>query len=300
MELTMRAALLGFAAAFTCLTATGLRAQETFQLFVSLSDPSGTPVAMLTPTDLRVMEAGADARVMKVEPIDWPVKVQVLVDNGIGLGSENLIHARNGVRALFEALPANVEIAFYTTAPQPRAVVRATTDRTQVLQGVDRLAPDSGAGRFVESLNEATQRIERDKSNHFPVIISVASTAGDTNIMERDVERLMQRLQQRPTAVHVVVLSTIRSGTSGANQMQVGMAVTKMSGGRYESIAAPSRLATLLPEIGAQVARSHALQSAQFRLTVERPSGARGPIGEIGLAARAGLTVKVTRDGVMP
>ncbi len=296
----MRAALLGLVAILGCLTTTGVRAQETFQLFVSLTDGSGKPVATLTPADLRVMEGGAEAKVVKVEPIDWPVKVQVLVDNGIGLGSENLLHARNGVRALLEALPPGVEVALYSTAPQPRAIVPITSDRTKVLQGVDRLAPDSGAGRFVESLNEATQRIERDKTNYFPVIVSVATSAGDTNIMERDVERIVQRLQQRPTAVHVVVLSAIRSGTSGANQTQVGMAVTKMSGGRYESIAAPSRLATLLPEIGAQIARSHALQSAQFRLTVERPGGAKGPVGEIGLGARAGLAVKVTRDGVMP
>ena len=65
-------------------------------------------------------------------------------------------------------------------------------------KGLDVLAPDSGAGRFVESLNEATQRIERDKTDYFPVIISVATTSGDRDVRDSDVERMMKRLEARP------------------------------------------------------------------------------------------------------
>ena len=45
------------------------------------------------------------------------------------------------------------------------------------------------------------------------------------------------------------VLSLIgsRSAQGGANQTEVGVGLTKMTGGRFESIAAPNRLATLLP-----------------------------------------------------
>ena len=72
-------------------------------------------------------------------------------------------------------------------------------------KGLDLLAPDGGAGRFVESLNEATQRIERDKTDYFPVIISVATTSGDRDVKDSDVERMMQRLETRPTTVHVIL-----------------------------------------------------------------------------------------------
>jgi hypothetical protein len=278
------------------------RAQQQFVLFLSLLDKDGNAPASLTPEQLTITEAGSEATVLRVEKIEWPIKLQVLVDNGIGLGSENLIHLLKGLREMMKALPQEVEVALYTTAPQPRPIVRPTTDRVQLLQGVDRIAPDTGAGRYVESLNEATQRIERDKSNYFPVIVSVATTAGDTNVMERDVEQLWKRLQQRPTTVHTVILSGARSERSftGANQTQVGLAVKDLTHGRYDNIAAPSRLATLLPEIGAQVAESHRRQSRQFRLTVERPRGKTGPIGEIGGRVPSGYEPQITGNGAMP
>lgn len=284
-----------------CAAAAAAHAQQQFQVFASILDGGGRPVASLEPADVRVMENDVAATVVKAEPIAWPVKLQLLVDNGVGLGSGNLIHLRNGVRGLIEALPAGIELTLVTTAPQPRTVVRPTSDREAMLKGVDLLAPDSGAGRFVESLSEATQRIEKDTSDHFPVIVALGSTAGDRNVMERDVERLMQRLQRRPATVHVVLLVGTTSASGGANQTEVGLAVTKMTGGRYEGINAPVRLATLLPELGAQVATSHERQSRQYRITVQRPAGASGALGAISLATRTGLRAAgLSLDGRLP
>ena len=104
--------------------------------------------------------------------------MQILLDNGIGLGGQNVQHLKNGVKGLLEALPENLEVTLVTTAPQPRFLAAPTTDRAAVQKGLDLLAPDGGAGRFVESLNEATQRIEKDKTDYFPVIISVAHHVG--------------------------------------------------------------------------------------------------------------------------
>jgi hypothetical protein len=282
--------------------AANVHGQQQFMIFLSMLDQKGNAPPSLSAEQITITENGTAVEVIRIDKIDWPVKVQVLVDNGVGMGSENLIHLRNGLRDLMRALPTGVEVALYTTAPQPRPVVRPTTDRLALVQGVDRIAPDSGTGRYVESLNEATQRIERDKTNYFPVIISVATAAGDTNVMERDVEQLWARLHQRPTTVHTVILSGARSPTSfvGANQTQVGLAVKDLTRGRYDNIAAGSRLATLLPEIGAQVAESHQRQSRQFRITVERPSGNKGPIGTIGGNVPAGYNARITGDGTMP
>ena len=43
-----------------------------------------------------------------------------------------------------------------------------------------------------------------------------------------------------------------------------------MSGGRYENFNGTTRLATLLPDIGKQIAQSVALQSHQYRISYER------------------------------
>jgi len=298
----MRSKFLMAVAVVLCTTALDVRAQqEQFQLYASVVDSAGKAVDKLEATDLRVMEGGVEAKVIKVEPVNWPVKVQLLLDNGIGLGAGNIQILKDGVKGLIESLPDNLEVTIVTTAPQPRFLVRPTTDKAMMIDGLSRLAPDSGAGRFVESMNEATQRIEKDKTDHFPVIIMSGTSSGDANVLDRDVKRIFERIQKKPTTVHVVLLNSTGSSSGGANQTQVGLAVTEATRGRYESIAAPTRLATLLPEIGKQVAASHDKQSHQFRITVERPSGAKGDVGQVGAGARGGLQVRgLSMDGRLP
>ena len=297
----MRSTLLVAVALVLCTTAHEVLAQQQFQIYASVADASGNSVTALEPTDLRVMEGGVEAKILKVEPVNWPVKVQLLLDNGIGLGSGNLQILKDGVKGLIEALPDNLEVTIVTTAPQPRFLVRPTTDKAMMIDGLSRLAPDTGAGRFVESMNEATQRIEKDKTDHFPVIIMAGTSSGDTNVMDRDVKRIFERIQKKPTTVHVVLLNSTSSSSGGANQTQVGMAITEMTRGRYESLAVATRLATLLPEIGKQVAESVKKQSNQFRLTVERPASASGEVGQVGAGARGGLVLRgLSMDGRLP
>lgn len=298
----MRSKLLMGVAVALCVASGDVRAQQQVQLYASVADVTGKPVATLEPADLKVLEGGVEAKVVKVEPVSWPVKVQLLVDNGIGLGGQNIQSLKDGIKGLIEALPENLEVTIVTTAPQPRFLVRPTMDKAMMIEGLSRLAPDGGAGRFVESMNEATQRIEKDKTDHFPVIISSATSSGDANVLERDVKRIFERIQKRPTTVHVVLLnSTTGSATGGANQTQVGLAVTQATRGRYESIAVPTRLATLLPELGKQVAASHEKQSHQFKITVERPAGKSGELGQLSAGGRSGLVLQgLSTDGRLP
>ena len=298
----MRSKLLVGIALALCVAATDARAQQQFQIYASVADASGKALTSLEPADLKVMEDGVDAKVVKAEPVNWPVKVQLLVDNGVGLGGQNIQTMKDGIKGLIDVLPDNLEVTIVTTAPQPRFLVRPTTDKAMMIEGLSRLAPDSGAGRFVESMNEATQRIEKDKTDHFPVIISSATSSGDANVLDRDVKRIFERIQKKPTTVHVILLnSTTGSSSGGANQTQVGLAVTQMTRGRYESIAAPTRLATLLPEIGKQVAESVAKQSKQFRVTVERPAGKSGELGKVSAGARSGISLLgLSMDGHLP
>jgi hypothetical protein len=298
----MRSKLLMGVAVALCVATGDVRAQQQIQLYASVADVTGKPVAALEPADLKVMEGGVEAKIVKVEPVNWPVKVQLLLDNGIGLGGQNIQSLKDGVKGLVEALPDNLEVTIVTTAPQPRFLVRPTMDKAMMIEGLSRLAPDGGAGRFVESMNEATQRIEKDKTDHFPVIISAATSSGDANVLERDVKRIFERIQKKPTTVHVVLLnSTTGSATGGANQTQIGLAVTQQTRGRYESIAVPTRLATLLPELGKQVAVSIEKQTHQFRLTLERPAGKSGEVGQLSAGARSGLTLQgLSMDGQLP
>jgi len=275
-----------------CVFTVGTSAQRQIQLYATILDSSGAPPASLAPEDVRVLENDVEAKVLKVEPIEWTTKVQILLDNGSGIGSANLNQLRNGLRGLLEALPPGIETTIVTTAPQPRFLVRATTDRQALLAGIDRLAPDSTVGRFVESLGEALQRFERDKTDFFGVIVTLGTTQGDNRVLDRDVNQIFERAQKKPTTVHVVMVSASgQSASGGAVQTEVGINIAKMTNGRYESIAAPSRIGTLLPEIGAQVAKGAQGQNKQFRITAERPGGKSDAPSKISMGARNGLSV---------
>jgi hypothetical protein len=270
----------------------GAQNNKQIQVYASVLDGTGAPAKTVEAGDLKLMEDGADAKVTKVEPVNWPVKVQILLDNGVGLGSQNIQQLKNGVQALVQALPDNLEVTLVSTAPQPRFLARPTTDRAAVQKGLDLLATDSGAGRFVESLNEATQRIEKDKSDYFPVIITVGTMSGDTDVRESDVKAMMKRLEARPTTVHVILYNG--GGTSasgGANQTQIGLSVTQYTGGKYESINSAQRIQSLLSEWGKVVSTMVERQSHQFRVTAERPAGASGDIGKISMGAKSPLVL---------
>jgi len=300
----MRHVLIGilFAAAWSAAAAPVL-AQREFQFFAQFNDATGKAVTTLTNVDIEVNEDGTAGKVLKLEPIDWPVRVAILLDNGTG-SADRIVNVRQGAKGLIEALPDGVEASLQTLAPQPRWVVRPTTDRKALLAGVDLYTPDTSTSRFVDGLIETAARFDKEKGNNFPVVVILGSlTADGSSIRDRDVKQLFERLASRAITVHAVLAgSTTVSGNVGAaNASQIAIAATKQTGGRYESIAAATRLATLLPEIGAQIAKSHARQSAQYRVTFERPSGKTGPIGGIGLAARgAGVSVNLTLDGRMP
>ncbi len=274
------------------LCAVGLRAQQQFTLLATVLDAEkGTPVETLTPADVHVVEDGVEAAVVKVDPVVRTVKVQLLIDNGVGIG-QNLSELRNGVRGLLEKLPPDVETTVVTTAPQARVLVRPTKNREELLKGVDRLTPDSSPGRFTESLTEAAERANKDKDT-FTVIITAGTTSGDGYIRDVHTKRLLEQVRGKPMIIHVLMYRGEKSATGGDAQIEVGQNVTKMTGGRYESINNMSGYAAVLPQLGADVAKQVIGSTRQFRITVQRPNGKSGNLGKLAMSAGARVVSSV-------
>jgi hypothetical protein len=87
--------------------------------------------------------------------------------------------------------------------------------------------------------------------------------------------------------------------SGGAAQTEIGLAVTKLSGGRYENITATTRLATLLPEFGKRIAESQVKQSHQYRVTYERPANPKA-MPQIGASISRPGTPSLSIDGHLP
>ena len=271
------------------LSGAALTAQERFTLLASFTDSAtGKPVEALTSGDVTVTEDGVAAKVVTIEPVVRTVRVEVLVDNGIGVG-RNITELRNGVRGLVEGLPPDTETTLVTTAPQGRFLVRATKSREELLKGVDRLAPDSGSGRFVESLVEAAERAHKAK-DAFTVIIVAGTTSGDTKVLDSDMQKALDLIGRKPMVVHVLLYTGERSASGGVAQVEVGQRAAQMTSGRYEFINTMSRYSTLLPELGAEVAKQLTGNTKQFRLTVQRPAGKKGDLGKVSVSSTKTLS----------
>jgi hypothetical protein len=281
-----------------CLATTGLSAQKQVILTATITDPSGADVTSVDPADVEFRENGTAGTVLKVEPMAAVVpKIQILIDNGLGMPSASLGDLRTALKNLINALPSGVETTLVTTAPQPRMLEKPTGDRIKLLSAVDRLTPDSGTGKFVDSLFEATDRAVKDKQEGAGyTIIAIGSSAGDLNFRESDVKQTAQRVQQKRINVHVVIVSSLNNASGGGIQVDLGKGLADMTGGRFETIAVPNRLVTLLPEIGTQAAKAMGPGAKQFRITAQRPAAASGNLGPVNLGVWGKLLSNVGFD----
>jgi hypothetical protein len=190
-------------------------------------------------------------------------------------------------------------------------VVRPTTDHTQILRAINGFAPEQGRPRFTEALVEFSERLQREARDrnlepYVPVLIMLSTTAAEQNgYQPAEVAKAASFLVARRARVNVIVMST-RTGQAtspdtinASLQSVIAMPIVKATGGRYESLAISSRLATLLPEWGTDLATLHNRQINQVRVTVERTRG--GPLQNPQIElARPGLDGVVTIDGHLP
>jgi hypothetical protein len=282
---------------------------QVFQFVVSATDAAGAPVTDVGREDVLMSENGVRQQVVKVEPLAIPMKLTIAVDNGLDSG-EAFAHYRTGLTGLIAALPPDVEITLITTAPQPRMVVKPTTDRTQILRGVNGFAPESSRPRFSDALVEYSKRLQEEARDrrvtpYLPVLLMLSTPGIETRSYQpKDIEKAVAFLVARHARVNAIVVSARPGDSTTAaaldlTQPLVALPTTKATNGRYESLAASSRLATLMPEWGRDLAVLHARQIKQFRVTVERSRGGELQSPRIELA-RPGLTGAVTLDGYLP
>jgi hypothetical protein len=276
--------------------ATGVSAQKQGQLFVSINSPDGKRVEGLAPADVTVTEDGMACKTTKVEPVDWPTKVQILVDNGRS-NTNPITPLREGLKGFIDQMPDGTEMSMYVIAGSPRPIVKPTTDKQKMLAGIAIIAPDNGAGQFFDSLVEAADRVDKDKTPGYPIIVIIGSDFGSNRMLDSDFAKLQNNIFNHGIKTHVLISIGGQGAQNGGSQIDLGLNMTKLSGGRYENYNTPTRLATLLPEIGKDVVQAIAIQSHQYRVTYE-PCAKPSKNGvSIGLEVRKEGAIKMSLRG---
>ena len=282
---------------------------ESFTFVISVLDANGRPVRDLQRDEIVLTENGVAAEVVKVEPFIMPVELTVAVDNG-PLSTDALAHYRTGLTGLVRSLPTDMEVTLVTMSPQPMMVVRPTSDRIRLLRGINAFAPQEDSPRFTDTLVEFARRYETElqKTNRIvsvPVLVMLSTTVTEAvSYMPEEITRALGFLERRKAKVHVVMLNvrrdtSVRAAIDDGRQTMIAIPATKVTRGRYETLANSNRLTTLLPEMGTEIAALHRRQVNQMLVTVRRQPGRRGQLQnpQIGLT-RKGMTGSVSLDGL--
>ncbi len=297
------------AALLAVAVAPALHAQQAIQLFFSAVDADGKPVTDLRAEEVNIVLDGSACKTTKFEEIAWPVRLTLMVDNG-PVHTDALRQLREALRLFINELPTDMDVEIISTDPAPRFIYRAGHDRVKMLSSVDLLIPDSGAPKFIDAMAEAADRVDKDKrdknrekGSYFPVFMMVGSQGLEgSNPRDYQITKMFKQIQDNAITVHVIMQQNQNRSTdvaSGTNQVEVGIQLTKGTGGRYEAINSETRLSTLLPEYAKQIAKSQVRQSHQYRITCQ-PSGGGQPRQVMASTTRTGLTGALTLDGRVP
>ena len=279
------------------------------QVFISAVDGNGAPLTDLKPEEIAMTENGAPGKVVSLDRHNLPIKLTIAVDNG--QESQTALAAmRTGLTGMVEALPADVEVTLITMAPQPSMFVKPTTDRAQITRGISRFGVESSeASRFSDMLVEYAERLDKDfkdkKLTYFPMLVVVSTSQQENSSVQRDtIEKGLKTLLTRGARISMAMVSTKPTDAESVANLKTGRQaliatpIVKASGGKFETMVAFSGLATLLPQWGKEIAASHTKQTNQFRVLIERPGGATGPLSNLGLRiTRPGANGSVSPDG---
>ena len=282
---------------------------DEFQFIIAVSDAQGRPVTDIASTEILLVENGTEHDIVRVQPYRAPVRLTIAVDNGLS-SRDALSHYRSGLAGLVKALPPDVEITLITTSPQPRMVVRPTTDRQRILRGVNGFAPEDASPRFTDALVEFSDRERLDveqtrRLDSVPVLVLVSTTANDAVSYEvPQIQRALGFLQWRKAKVFITMTSEKQDAGTAAQinanrQSLIGIPATELTRGRYEALAISSRLVTLLPEFGRDIAALHRKHANQLLVTARRPPELTGRLTNLRIEiTRSGLTGQVSLDGL--
>jgi hypothetical protein len=215
-------------------------------------------------------------------------------------------------------------VSLIATAPNPRWLLRETTDRIQIQKGVSLLTIDEGLGRFSDALVEYAARLDEEFRKvegpqlppYLPVLVSMATTHQDGSEVRRESNlKMVMSLRKHRVWTTMIMMAPGRALTEpgglpvvDANEGQnaeIAKTVQEITRGRYVPITGTGTSAlssTILPGLAQDITLRYIRQMTQHRIVFERPAGAQGQMKNfsLGLLNHPGAKITVSTDGQMP
>lgn len=298
------------------------QAPEPSAIYLFATDAKGSPLLDLKPSDIMIKEDVGPSTIVSVSRFGWPLKVTVLVDNG-PRNSESLVHFRAGLKKFFDGLPPRVPVTLIATAPNPRFLIRESTDRIQIDKAVNLITIDEGLGRFSDALGEFAIRLDKEFAGvesplppYLPVLVSISNTHQDGSEVRREANlKMVTSLRRHRVWTTMIMVAPGRAltepggvpvvGVDEGQNAEIAKTVQEVTRGRYVPITGSGTSglgSTILPDLAKEIALRYLRQMTQHRIVFERPAGATGTMKNFSLSLlnRPGAQITVSTDGAMP
>ena len=203
---TRVAAFLFATAAVVGLPATAAT-QELGLIYAAVTDRTGQPVTDLRPEEFRIAEDGQDAEVVTARIGTEPMKVALLVDNGVRIARAQALNPlRDAVTGFVDTLPAEHAISLSTIGGHIGWRVGFTRDRSELLESAGDMHADSGSVRFIDGIRETWDR-RFDGDEAWPVFVAILTDANEASAFmnENRFNRFVRMLRANGVMVHAVL-----------------------------------------------------------------------------------------------
>src|SRR5687767_14464625 len=175
------------------------------EIYVSVLDNKGVPIAGLTPADLVVKEDGAVREVLDVKPADAPLQIALLIDDSAA-ASEATSHLREGLTAFLERMRGRAEIGLITVGERPTVLAPYTTDTGILVKHVGLIFPRNQSGAYLlDAIVEASKALAKREAAR-PVILALTFEGIEHSNMHYEV--VLRELLKSGAALHVIAIGT--------------------------------------------------------------------------------------------
>lgn len=277
------------------------------QVFVTVLDAGGVPLEGLTAEHFAVREGGQDRAVLRVEPLQTPMHVAVLVDSSVGNGRPDEAF-KSAVAGFVERLASFHQVAVYTFGDRAARVTGFTQDPAQLRSALIGMYTASVGGSYlIDAIELATQDL-RPLESPRPVIVAISSEVAEAS--RRSAGAVVKLLIANTTALHAVTLAsatgsgsatTINPSIPSSSQRMQGLITlgegdrertralqqgTAVTGGSLQRVTSTQALAPALARLARELGGS-------YRLTFSRPGNDQMKDLQVGILVD-GVTLRAT------
>ena len=277
--------------------ASGVAHAQEVERFIKVTDRDGEPVTDLVASDFRVEHDGRRVDEVRVELVDQPLRVALIVDDADG-ALAFFRYLRDYLPEFVRALPDDSEIGLILLSGRPRTVVDYTDGPDRVIETLGEffVEEDRAAG-FFDGLEETVDRWDEDL--RWPILAMVATDGPAQNPpTDGRFRAVMERLFERGAIVNSLIMMLPTRASGGGYQTAVANNAAQVTGGWHDTVPGPSQIiGDKLQEMAAEIRRQYEETRYQYSVSWEVPGGADPEANASAAVGRSGVGLSISASG---